>query len=62
MTPKKLKGYKLYVIWSEEDQEWVGLIEGENMQYLSWLAPTPEEAMDGIEQVLLEVLEDMKND
>ena len=50
--------YTYRVTWSEEDQEYVGLC----IEYpsLSWLAPTPQEALEGIRQVVAEVVADME--
>lgn len=46
------------VTWSEEDNEYVGL----RIEYpsLSWLAPTPQEALEGIRQVVAHVIADME--
>jgi predicted RNase H-like HicB family nuclease len=50
--------YTYKVSWSEEDQEYVGVcIE---FPSLSWLAETPEEALDGIRQVVAEVVADLE--
>ena len=50
--------YTYRVTWSEEDEEYVGLC----IEYpsLSWLAPTPQDALSGIQQVVAEVVADMK--
>ena len=50
--------YTYRVTWSEEDEEYVGLC----VEYpsLSWLAPTPQEALEGIRQVVAEVIADME--
>ena len=50
--------YTYRVTWSEEDEEYVGLC----IEYpsLSWLAPTPQEALEGIRQVVAEVVADME--
>jgi hypothetical protein len=49
--------YTCRVTWSEEDDEYVGLcIE---VPSLSWLAPTPQEALEGIRQVVADVVADM---
>jgi predicted HicB family RNase H-like nuclease len=45
-------------MWSEEDQEHVGLCV--EFPSLSWLAGTPEAALKGVRKVVAEVLEDMK--
>jgi predicted HicB family RNase H-like nuclease len=46
------------VTWSEEDKEHVGLCA--EFPSLSWLAPTPEEALKGIRSVVADVVADMK--
>jgi hypothetical protein len=48
-------GYR--VLWSPEDAEFVGLCT--EFPSLSWLAPTQDEALDGIRKVVHEVIEDM---
>ena len=50
--------YTYRVTWSEEDGEYVGLC----VEYpsLSWLAPTPQEALEGIRLVVAEVIADME--
>jgi predicted HicB family RNase H-like nuclease len=50
--------YTYRVTWSEEDEEYVGLC----VEYptLSWLAPTPQEALEGIRQVVADVVADME--
>lgn len=50
--------YTYRVTWSEEDEEYVGLC----IEYpsLSWLAPTPQDALSGIQQVVAEVAADME--
>jgi predicted HicB family RNase H-like nuclease len=50
--------YTYRVTWSEEDEEYVGLCA--EFPSLSWLAPTPEEALTGIRQVVADVVSDMK--
>jgi predicted HicB family RNase H-like nuclease len=45
------------VTWSEEDREYVGLCV--EFSSLSWLAPTPEQALTGIRTVVSEVISDM---
>lgn len=49
--------YTYRVIWSEEDQEHVGLVA--EFPSLSWLAPTAGEALNGIMKLVAEVLADM---
>jgi predicted HicB family RNase H-like nuclease len=50
--------YTYRVTWAEEDEEYVGLC----VEYpsLSWLAPTPQEALEGIRQVVAEVVADLE--
>lgn len=54
INPEK---YTYRVIWSEEDQEHVGLVA--EFPSLSWLAPSPGEALNGITKLVAEVLVDM---
>lgn len=50
--------YTYRVTWSEEDGEHIGLcIE---FQSLSWLAPDPESALQGIRQLVADVVIDLK--
>ena len=44
------------VIWSQEDSEFVGLCE--EFPSLSWLAPTQEEALKGIRDVVRDAVKD----
>ncbi|MBE2199355.1 MAG: toxin-antitoxin system HicB family antitoxin [Anaerolinea sp.] len=50
--------YTYRVIWSEEDEEYIGLCT--EFASLSWLADTPEEALTGIRQVVSAVVVDLK--
>jgi len=50
--------YTYRVTWSEEDGEYVGLCA--EFQSLSWLAPSPETALQGIRQVVADVVADMQ--
>jgi predicted RNase H-like HicB family nuclease len=50
--------YTYRVIWSEEDQEYVGLCA--EFPSLSWLASTPEAAIKGIRKVVADVVHDMR--
>lgn len=52
--------YTYRVIWSEEDQEHVGLCT--EFPGLSWLAATPEEALKGIRKVVAESIKIMQKD
>jgi predicted HicB family RNase H-like nuclease len=58
MVMLKNDRYTYRVTWSEEDEEYVGLC----IEYpsLSWLAPTPQEALEGIRHVVAEVVADME--
>jgi predicted HicB family RNase H-like nuclease len=50
--------YTYRITWSEEDREFVGLcIE---FPSLSWLAETPQAALQGIRRVVKKALQDMK--
>ena len=49
--------YTYRVTWSPEDQEHAGLCA--EFPSLSWLAASPDEALDGIRKLVAEVLEDM---
>lgn len=46
------------VIWSKEDQEFVGLCD--QFPSLSWLEPTAAAALAGIETLVAEVVNDMR--
>jgi len=50
--------YTYRVTWSEEDGEYIGLCA--EFPSLSWLASTPETALEGIRQVVADVVVDMK--
>ena len=50
--------YTYRVTWSEDDQEHVGLCA--EFPSLSWLAPTPEAALNGIRQLVSDVVADMQ--
>ena len=52
--------YTYRVIWSAEDEEFVGLCS--EFPSLSWLEPTPEEAFSGIRRLVAEIIEDMLED
>ncbi len=49
--------YTYRVMWSEEDEEFVGLCT--EFPSLSWLASTPDEALKGIRSVVKECIHDM---
>ncbi len=50
--------YTYRVTWSEEDDAYVGLCV--EFPSLSWLASTPEAALEGIRQVAADVVVDLK--
>ena len=52
------KHYTYRVTWSVEDNEYVGLCV--EFPSLSWLADTQEEALNGISQLVFEVVLDMQ--
>ncbi len=49
--------YTYRVMWSEDDEEFVGLCA--EFPSLSWLASSPEKALKGIRSVAQESIEDM---
>ena len=49
--------YTYRVTWSDEDEEYVG--QCAEFPSLSWLAASPEEALQGIRDVVREVVDDM---
>ena len=49
--------YTYRITWSPEDNEHLGLCA--EFPSLSWLAPTPDEALEGIQRLVRECLEDM---
>jgi len=51
--------YTYRITWSPEDGEHVGLCA--EFPSLSWLAPTPEEAMTGIRRLVDDVTEDLQS-
>jgi predicted HicB family RNase H-like nuclease len=51
--------YTYRVTWSDEDNEYVGLCT--EFPSLSWLAPTRDEALHGIEKLVGEVVADMSS-
>ena len=50
--------YTYRVTWSEEDGEYVGLCA--EFQSLSWLAPEPDTTLQGIRQLIADVVADLK--
>ncbi|MBU4225080.1 MAG: type II toxin-antitoxin system HicB family antitoxin [Chloroflexi bacterium] len=50
--------YTYRVTWSEEDNEYVGLCA--EFPSLSWLEPSPEEALKGIRQTVAQVAADLE--
>jgi predicted HicB family RNase H-like nuclease len=50
--------YSYRVMWSEEDGEYIGLCA--EFASLSWLAPSPETALEGIRRVVAEVVADLE--
>jgi len=50
--------YTYRVMWSEEDEEYVGLCA--EFPSLSWLASTPEAALKGVRKVIAEVVTDLE--
>lgn len=55
----KTDHYTYRVTWSAEDGEHVGLCA--EFPSLSWLAPTPEEALAGVRQVVRETVQDLQD-
>lgn len=56
---KNIDHYTYRVIWSEEDNRYIGLCA--EFPSLSWLAPNPEQALRGIQRVVSNVVKDMKS-
>ena len=56
--PSEIDHYTYRVIWSEEDEQYVGLCA--EFPSLSWLASSPEETLRGILRVAAKVVNDMK--
>ncbi len=56
---KKSNCYTYRITWSEEDKEYVGLCV--EFPSLSWLADTQEAALQGINNVVAEVITDMES-
>jgi predicted HicB family RNase H-like nuclease len=57
--PLKNDRYAYRVIWSDDDQEDVGLCA--EFPSLSWLGKTPESALRGIREVVEGVIKDMRH-
>ncbi len=55
-----VKHYTYRVLWSEEDQEYVGLCA--EFPSLSWLEEEQAAALDGIVQLVTDVVADMRGD
>ena len=51
--------YTYRVIWSDEDEEYVGLCD--EFPSLSWLSPTSEEAFSGIRKLVYDSVDDMRS-
>ncbi|MDE0474727.1 MAG: toxin-antitoxin system HicB family antitoxin [Gammaproteobacteria bacterium] len=51
--------YTYRITWSAEDDEHVGLCA--ELPSLSWLAPTPGEALSGIQQLVADCVADMQS-
>ena len=51
--------YTYRVTWSGEDEEYIALCA--EFPSLSWLADTPEEALQGIRQVVADVVADLES-
>ena len=51
--------YTYRVIWSDEDEQFVGLCA--EFPSLSWLSATPEAALKGIRKLVSEVVADMES-
>lgn len=52
--------YTYRITWSPEDREHLGLCV--EFPSLSWLASTPEQALAGIQEIVREVLADMRRE
>jgi predicted RNase H-like HicB family nuclease len=55
---KAIDRYAYRVIWSEEDQEHVGLCA--ELPSLSWLEKTSEKALDGIRRLVQRTVADLR--
>ncbi len=52
--------YTYRITWSDDDEEFVGLCA--EFPSLSWLARTPEEALQGIRKIVAQAVADMEAD
>jgi predicted HicB family RNase H-like nuclease len=59
MSRNRIDYYSYRVLWSEEDQEFVGLCA--EFSGLSWLESTPEKALKGIRKLVAATLQDMQS-
>lgn len=59
-APPLILQYVYRVVWSEEDEEFIGLCA--EFPSLSWLAETQEAAFKGIVSLVAETVEDMKKE
>jgi predicted HicB family RNase H-like nuclease len=57
---KSIDRYTYRVTWSEEDQEHVGLCV--EFPSLSWLGKTPEKALKGIRDLVLDCINDLQEE
>jgi len=55
---REIDRYTYRVTWSEDDQEHVGLCV--EFPLLSWLEPTPEDALKGIRKLVHKCIADLK--
>ncbi|GAB4396425.1 MAG: hypothetical protein OHK0052_17700 [Anaerolineales bacterium] len=51
--------YTYRIVWSSEDEEFLGLCV--EFPSLSWLANTPEAALQGIRQIVADVISDLQS-
>lgn len=51
--------YTYRITWSEDDREYVGLCA--EFPSLSWLAPTPEDALQGVRKTVAGAVADIEN-
>lgn len=56
---RKADKYTFRVMWSEEDDEFIGLCT--EFPSLSWLAASPESALKGIRSVVQKCLKDLES-